>query len=310
MPENRVILILGCTASGKSGVARALAPLIDAEIVSMDSMKVYRGMDIGAAKPSAADRAAIPHHLIDVADVWEAFSAARFVELADAAIAAVHARGRPAIVVGGTLLYFKCFYEGLFAGPGADQAFRDALRDRANHISVEALHAELAAVDPEAAARIHRNDYRRIERALEVHALTGRPISDLQREWDRDAVRRPDWRQSLFGLRRPREAANRRINARVREMIRLGLIDEARAIWENPNGVSEPARQGIGYAELFEHFAGKLTQDEATEQIAIHSRQLAKNQRTWLKRLRHVTWFELSDETISTEIAASIAGSA
>ncbi|MCA9243683.1 MAG: tRNA (adenosine(37)-N6)-dimethylallyltransferase MiaA [Phycisphaerales bacterium] len=228
MPENRVILILGCTASGKSGVARALAPLIDGEIVSMDSMKVYRGMDIGSAKASAADLAAIPHHLIDVADPWEAFSAARFVELADAAVSEIHARGRPAIVVGGTLLYFKCFYEGMFEGPGANEAFRAALRQRAQGMSVQDLHAELAAIDPEAAARIHRNDYRRIERALEVHALTGRPISDLQREWDRDHVRRSDWRQYLFGLRRPRESANRRINARVREMVRQGLVEKAR----------------------------------------------------------------------------------
>ena len=227
--ENRVITILGCTASGKGGAARALAAELGGEIVSVDSMKVYRGMDIGTAKPTPAQRAAIPHHLIDVADPWDAFSAAEFVEQADKAVAAIHARGRPVVAVGGTVLYFKCFYQGLFAGPSADEALRAQIRTRAEREGLEALHAELARVDPEAAARIHRNDLRRIERALEVYRLTGTPISELQRQWDSDAIRRPEWDWRLVGLRRDKDAASRRINERVRRMVAEGLVEEAPA---------------------------------------------------------------------------------
>ena len=291
--EKRVITILGCTASGKGTLARVLAREIGAEILSVDSMKVYRGMDIGTAKPAAQQRAALPHHLIDVADPWETFSVARFVELADRAVAEIHVRDRPVIAVGGTVLYLKCFYEGMFAGPSADPKIRAEIRSRAEQGGLEILHAELAEIDPEAAARIHRNDLRRIERALEVYRLTGTPISKLQMQWDRDSIRRPDWDWTLIGLRREREAANRRINERVRRMLAAGLVEEARRIWSDPPGVSDQARQAVGYAELFDHFEGKLELDRAIEEIKIHSRRLAKQQRTWLRRLPGVHWIDV-----------------
>ncbi len=293
--QNRVITILGCTASGKGTLARALASELDGEIVSVDSMKVYRGMDIGTAKPTAEQRAAVPHHLLDVADPWESFSAARFVELADRAVAEIHGRDRPVIAVGGTVLYFKCFYEGMFAGPSADPAIRAEIRERAEREGLDALHAELTRIDPEAAARIHRNDLRRIERALEVHRLTGKPISELQKQWDRESLRRPDWNWLLIGLRREREVANRRINERVRRMIVAGLVEEARPIWSDPRGVSDQARQAVGYAELFDHFEGGLSLEEAIEKIKIDSRHLAKAQRTWLKRLKDVQWIDVEE---------------
>ena len=302
--ENRVIVILGCTASGKGTFARHLARQLGGEIVSIDSMKVYRGLDIGTAKPSAADRAVIPHHLIDIADPWEPFSVARFVELADQAVAEIHGRGRPVVAVGGTMLYFKCFYHGLFEGPTADPQVRADIRRRANTEGSEALHAELARVDPAAAARIHRNDLRRLERALEVYRLTGTPISRFQQQWGAPTVRRPDWRWHLLGLRRPREEINRRINERVRRMVAAGLVEEARRLWEDPRGVSAQAAQAVGYAELFAHFRGggpgvspggvgvspATTLGEAIERIKINSRQLAKHQRTWLKRVANVHW--------------------
>ena len=294
--ENRVIAILGCTASGKGSAARALAARIGAEIVSIDSMKVYRRMDIGTAKPSVEQRGEIPHHLIDVAEPWEAFSAARFVELADAAVEGIHARGKPAIAVGGTILYFKCFYEGMFAGPSADPEFRARIRARAESEGLCALHDELRQVDPEAAMRIHRNDLRRIERALEIHHLTGTPISKLQKQWDQSALRRPDWKWTLLGLRREKEIASRRINERVRKMVAAGLVEEARSIWSDPRGVSDQASRAVGYAELFEHFEGRLTLDEAIERIKINSRRLAKQQRTWLKRLSDIYWHDLAEE--------------
>lgn len=292
--ERRVIAILGCTASGKGEVGRALAHRLGGEIISVDSMKVYRGLDIGTAKPSPSERAATPHHLIDVADPWESFSAARFAAEADAAVAGIHARGRPVIAVGGTVMYFKFLYEGAFEGPDADPTIRAAIRSRAAAIGAEALHAELARVDPQAAGRIHRNDLRRIERALEVFQLTGRPISALQTQWDGATVRRPDWSWTLIGLHREREEANRRINQRVRRMVAAGLVEEARRIWSDPRGVSRQARQAVGYAELFEHFEGRCDLAYAIEQIKIHSRRLAKQQRTWLKRLAGIAWIPMS----------------
>lgn len=305
--ENRVIAILGCTASGKGELGRAVAKRMGGEIVSVDSMKIYRGMDIGTAKPSVADRVEIPHHLIDVADPWDSFNAASFVDLADAAVEGIHTRGRPAIVVGGTVLYFRAFYLGLFEGPAADPAFRSEFRRRAAETGLDALHAELANVDPIAAARIHRKDLRRIERALEVHALTGQPISALQTQWDSPAPRRPDWKWRLIGLRRERDDANRRINERVRRMIAAGLVEEARSIWANPRGVSAQARQAVGYAELFEHFQGRLTSEEAIERIKINSRRLAKQQRTWLRRMPEIAWFDLRNDQTATEVLDQIA---
>ncbi|MBU0641194.1 MAG: tRNA (adenosine(37)-N6)-dimethylallyltransferase MiaA [Planctomycetes bacterium] len=302
--ENRVITMLGCTASGKGVVARALARQLDGEIVSVDSMKVYRGMDIGTAKPNPSERAAVPHHLIDLVDPWETFSVAQFIERADRAVQEIHARGRPVVAVGGTVLYFKCFYEGLFAGPDADLEIRGEIRRRAALEGNAALHAELARVDPVAAERIHPNDLRRIERALEVHRLTGQPISELQRQWESGSVRRSEWDWHLIGLRRAREAASLRINERVRRMVAAGLVEEARVIWSQPRGVSPQARQAVGYAELYEHFEGRLTLDEAIERIKIDSRRLAKQQRTWLKRLPAVRWVDVGDTDTHEELAS------
>lgn len=290
--DRRVIVIVGCTATGKGALARALARELGAEIVSVDSMKIYRGMDIGTAKPGPDVRAAVPHHLIDVADPWESFSVARFVELADQAVATIHAGGKPVVAVGGTILYLKCWYEGLFAGPSANPTLRAALRQRARLEGTAALHAELARVDPEAATRIHPNDLRRIERALEVFQLSGEPISRLQQQWDRAQPRRTDWEWRLIGLRRSREDTNARINRRVRRMLAQGLVEEARRLWSNPRGVGPQARKAVGYAELFAHLAGRLTLDEAIEQIKIHTRQLAKHQRSWLKRLTAIRWLD------------------
>ena len=294
--ENRLIAILGCTASGKGALARALAEEINAEILSIDSMKVYRRMDIGTAKPAPEQRAEVPHHLIDVADTWEEFSVARYVELADAVVEQSHAKGRPIVAVGGTSLYFKCFYQGLFEGPSADPDFRTKLRRRAETEGLAALHAELTKIDPAAADRIHVNDIRRIERALEIFHLTGRPISALQKQWDQTAARRGDWNWTLIGLRRPKEIANHRINDRVRRMIETGLIEEARTLWSDPRGLGTQARQAVGYAELFEHFEGRCTQEEAIEKIKINSRRLAKHQRTWLKRLPDIHWLDTSED--------------
>lgn len=300
--EKRVIVVTGCTASGKGAVARALARELNAEIVSVDSMKVYRRMDIGTAKPGPSERAETPHHLVDVVDSWEPFSSARFVELAEAAIDAAHARGRPIVAVGGTVLYLKCLYEGMFEGPSADPAFRASLRARAEREGVEKLHAELATVDPAAAERIHQNDIRRIERALEVHHLTGRSITSLQQQWGEARPRRPDWNWRWLGLRREKSEASRRINARVLRMIDQGLEAEARAIWEDPRGVSDQARQAVGYAEWFDFFRRGGSRADVVERIKINSRHLAKHQRTWLRRFTQVRWVDLAEGQADTDI--------
>jgi tRNA dimethylallyltransferase len=293
--NQQAIAILGTTASGKSGLALRLAQHLAGEIVSIDSMKIYRGMDIGTAKPSRETRALVPHHLIDVAEPSESFSAAQFVERADAAIDDIHARGKPVILSGGTILYFQCLYRGMFEGPGASDEFRRQLRERAAHEGLEALHAELARIDPQAAGRIHRNDAKRIERALEVFHLTGTPISRLQRQWGTGQPRRADWRWTLIGLRRPQAEESRRINERVRRMLANGLIEEVRALWTSEK-LAPQAAAAVGYAELMAHFRGEFTLEEASERIKINSRRLAKHQRTWLRRMTEIRWIHATDQ--------------
>lgn len=310
MPDDskpcQMLLLLGGTAVGKSAVALPLAERLAAEILSIDSMQVYRRMDIGTAKPTPDDRRRVRHHLIDVAEPSEAFSVARFVAAADAAIADAAARGRAVLAVAGTPLYLMALLYGLFDGPSADPAIRDRIRSRAAREGADALHAELAAVDPPAAARIHPNDLRRIERALEVFERTGRPISEQQQQWSRP----PRYSYRAIGLRRTREDQSRRINARVRQMVAAGLVDEVRGLLAEPAGLSEQAAAAVGYAEIIRHFRGELSLDETVEAIKINTRRLAKSQRTWFRRVPDVRWFDLAvsddDSTLIDLLTASL----
>jgi len=286
----RVDFLIGCTGCGKGSVGREIARRLGAEILCVDSMKVYRRMDIGTAKPTTEQRRQIAHHLLDVVEPSESFSVARFMELADEAIAQIASRGRPILAVGGTALYFKALSKGLFEGPPADPLFRGAIRERAAREGVAALHAELAVKDPEAAARIHGNDLRRIERALEVYELTGTPISRLQTQWD-SAGQRYDCR--FFGLRRERLDQSRRINRRVARMIDAGLVDEVQRLLAEPRPLSEQAAQAVGYAEIIEYLKGLCPLDDAVEAIKINTRHFAKSQRTWFRRFGDVTWVDV-----------------
>ncbi len=247
-----------------------------AEILSVDSMQVYRGMDIGTAKPSPAEQAEIRHHLIDLVDPGDLFTVARFVQMADEIL---HGPSRPLIAVGGTPLYYKALFEGLFEGPPADET----LRKRLSELDPIALHARLTQVDAEAASRIHANDQRRIVRALEVFELTGKPISSFQTDW---AAGRARHRAVWIGLQWEKEALNKRINARVRRMMAGGWLDEARALPQ----LSLTAAEATGYQELLEHLAGRRELDETIERIKIATRQLARRQMKWLRRFPHVTW--------------------
>ncbi|HKQ48184.1 MAG TPA: tRNA (adenosine(37)-N6)-dimethylallyltransferase MiaA [Phycisphaerae bacterium] len=290
-----MILLLGCTASGKSAAALELASRLDAEILSIDSMQVYRRMDIGTAKPTPAERAAVPHHLIDVAEPGELFSVSRFVELADAAIADIHARGRRVLAVAGTPLYLMGLMYGLFDGPSADEAFRAHLRARASREGTPALHAELSKFDSKAAERIHPNDLKRIERALEVFHLTGRPLSEQQVQWEAGALRYP---AIVVGIRRSREDVSRRIRLRVEAMIAAGLVEEVRSL---ANELGEQSRQAVGYAEILTHLRGACSLGDAVERIKINTRQFAKHQRTWFRKFAMTRWIDVEpDETTAS----------
>ena len=305
---DRLLVIVGCTASGKSELAEAIA-LRQRErfgqnptIMAVDSMQVYRGMDIGTAKPSAQARQRINYLMLDVADPWESFSAARFAELAGPLIEQ-YRQNREApglILVAGTVLYLRALLEGLFEGPAAGPVLRTELRRRAAAEGAAALHHELAAVDPAAGQRIHPNDLRRIIRALEVFRLTGTPISQLQTQWTAAA---PRWPCRLAGLVREKADLNHRINRRVHVMIEAGLVDEVRRLAAGSRPLSMQARAGVGYKEVLEYLAGQSTLAEAIERIKINTRHLAKLQRTWLRRFTAVQWFPLGENQSAADLA-------
>ena len=302
----RVVFILGCTACGKGAVGRELARRVGGQIVSVDSMKVYRRMDIGTAKPSAAARAQTPHHCVDIVKPSESFSVAEYVRHADRAIRQVRAAGAVPLAVGGTNLYIKALSEGLFEGPPADGSVRSALQARAEAEGLPALHAELARVDPQAAERIHPNDAKRIIRALEVHRLTGRPISELQQQWDAGRRR---YDGVFIGLRRGQADLHGRINARAKRMVEAGLRAEVAALLAEPEGLAPQAAQAVGYAEMIDHLQGRATLDEALEQIKINARRLARKQRTWQRRFTDVEWLDVSPddppETVAERVLSS-----
>jgi tRNA dimethylallyltransferase len=288
-----LILVLGVTASGKGSLAFELARTLGGEIVSIDSMKVYRRMDIGTAKPAAEKRRQIPYHLLDVVEPSESFSVDRFLDLANETIDAILARGKAVVAVGGTALYIKTLLFGLFDGPGEDPQIRRRLRDRFVAEGGTVLHEQLRSVDPEAAARIHPNDQRRIVRALEVHELTGRPISSFQQQFASDRMLR-DW--TILGLRRDKTVESRRIKLRVMRMIDQGLADEVRSLLAEDRPLSQQARAAIGYAEIIEHIEGRMTLEDAVEKIKVNTRKLAKAQRTWFKTFRQVRWLDVGEE--------------
>jgi len=305
-PASRTLLVLGPTAGGKTALAVELALRMPGggECISADSMQVYRGMDIGTAKPTQAERRGVAHHMIDVADPHGgAFTAADWLDGARAAIADVQGRGRHAVVVGGTNLYVKMLLEGMFEGPAPDPA----LRARLEALPTEMLRRDLEQADPTTAARIHPNDRRRTVRALEVWMATGTPISALQRQWS-DAPKGlpPGW--DVVGLEWPVDAINQRINARVRGMIEAGLEAEVmRLIAKGP--LNRQAVEAVGYREVLRHFAHECSIEEAAEAIRVRTRQYARQQRTWLRRFRAIpgaVWLEGPNESAASAAARVI----
>lgn len=278
-------IIIGPTAGGKTQLAVQCAHVmkeqagIEAEIISADSMLLYRGLNIGSAKPTHDERGGIPHHLIDICDPRDSFSVSQWLDAANNIINEVNTRKRWPIVVGGTHLYVKALLEGLFDGPAADANLRAEL----TLLSKEELRIRLEACDPVAAAKLHSNDIRRTVRAIEVFTLTGTPISEHQRQWDQHE---PTQEKLLVGLQWPTDEINRRINLRVKLMFEKGLLAEARDLYEH-NLFGMQSREAVGYKQLIDLFEGRTaTLDEAIERVKIDTRHLAKSQRTWAKRLR------------------------
>lgn len=295
--------LTGPTASGKTRTGIELARRIDAEIISLDSMAVYRDMDIGTAKPTADERQAVPHHLVDIRDPDETFSAAEYIETANATIQAIQARGKQVLFVGGTPMYLKTLLRGLFEGPPADWDFRREVEKEIDAVGIEALHQRLEQIDPLTAARLHPNDRRRIIRALEVYRLTGRPISHQQTHFDEG---RPADRCRVFALAWPRPTLHQRIAARVDRMFAAGWIDEVRRLLDQYE-LSRTATQAVGYREIIEHVRGDYDQARTIERVKTRTRQFAKRQETWFRSLSECRRIEMTDNFDPSATAAVIA---
>ena len=301
LPESRLqpVLLAGPTAVGKSAIALAFAEKIRGEIISVDSMQVYRGLDIGTAKPSPAERARVPHHLIDVVELTAPFDAAKFVALAHKASAEIQARGRVPILCGGTGLYFKAFLDGLGEAPPADARLRAELEATPR---VELLR-ELEQLDPATFAKIDRQNPRRVIRAVEVIRLTGRPFSRQQADWHPE----PGTRNSnLFCFSRFAADLHARITARVEEMFARGLVEETRRLLEQGLAQNQTAMQAIGYRQVVEHLRGERSLAKTIELVKIKTRQFAKRQMTWFRRQLNLEWMELRPEDSPASVATLV----
>ena len=297
MNENLpVIFLMGATACGKTELSLSIARKLDAEIISVDSALVYRGLDIGTAKPSLEERQVVPHHLIDICEPWEIYSAARFCDDALQAIDDIRQRGKRVLLVGGTMLYFKALEEGLAKLPDADSAVRQSLMEEAERVGWAAMHEQLQAVDPQAAARIHPNDPQRLQRALEVYRITGVPMSRLQAETV-SLLDRPPLKFALVPDNR--DWLHRRIALRFSQMLDNGFLDEMRRLRQDSAIHAElPAMRSVGYRQAWEHMdeqdvnepmAGSQNDDAWVERAIAATRQLAKRQLTWLRGMNNVS---------------------
>ncbi|MBT8444964.1 MAG: tRNA (adenosine(37)-N6)-dimethylallyltransferase MiaA [Gammaproteobacteria bacterium] len=300
-----VVCVVGPTAAGKTDVAVELVARFPCEIVSVDSAMVYRHMDIGTAKPRSDVLAVAPHHLIDIRDPWESYSAGEFCVDARALIDAIHDRGRIPLLVGGTFLYFHALQFGLARLPTADAALRAEIDERAEREGWPALHRELAALDPQSAERIRPNDRQRLQRALEVVMLTGEPLSELQKRGG-DA---PDCEFLRVALApSDRTALHARIEARLDAMVEAGFIDEVERLMAMPQmNDSCPAMRAVGYRQVWSHLAGEMTLDEALRQAVVATRRLAKRQLTWMRSGPEALEFDCLRVGVADHLTAAIA---
>jgi tRNA dimethylallyltransferase len=305
------IALMGPTASGKSALALEWAQRLGGEIVSLDSALVYRGLDIGAAKPTAAERAQVPHHVIDLREPWQPYSAAEFAVDARIAMDDIAARGKVPILAGGTGLYFRALLSGLSSMPEADPVTRSQIESEAAERGWDALHADLAAIDPEAAARIHATDAQRIQRALEVHRLSGRTISD----WHRATTQQPRLPYRVLKLvvsPKDRAVLHGRIEQRFDAMLALGFLDEVERLRALPEIQSHarptelPALRAVGYRQAWEHLDGVSDAATFRDRAIFATRQLAKRQLTWLRGELDAQWFDPATDRTALEQALAM----
>lgn len=299
MTAPRALMILGPTASGKTDLAVRLALRFHGEVVSMDSALVYRGMDIGTAKPTLEERHGVPHHLIDIREIGESYSAADFAADAARLVEDIAARGRLPIIAGGTMLYAKALREGLNDMPTTAPEVRDSVADEAERLGWPAMHAKLAQVDPVTAARLAPNDKQRIGRALEVYRMTGRPLSSFHAERTADEAAFPV--RALGLLPGDRAELHRRIGLRFERMLEAGFLDEVRGLMARPDFREEsPAMRAVGYRQAIDFLRGRTTEAVFREAGCAATRQLAKRQMTWMRSMSDVTlvdpWSESADD--------------
>lgn len=304
-PVRRAVLLMGPTGAGKSDLAVRLAREFSLEIVSTDSALVYRGMDIGTAKPDLETRRSVPHHLIDIRDPAMTYSAGDFVVDATAVMQDIWRRGRQPLFVGGTMLYFHALSAGIAALPDRDLDVRAQIDARAAAIGWAGVHRELAAVDPDAAARIHANDPQRIQRAMEVFKLTGQPISRLQQSRV-SALAGIDVLEFVLAPS-DRNILHERIRARFHAMLAAGFLDEVRRLRErNDLGAEHPSMRAVGYRQVWRYLDGHCALDEASDQAIAATRQLAKRQLTWLRARRSATWLDSAHPDVALRIARAL----
>lgn len=289
----KLIALVGPTAVGKTAISLEMAKRYGCEIISGDSMQVYRGMNIGTAKASAAELSTVPHHLIDIRDPSESFSVSDFQQLAKEAIDAIHARGRIPFLVGGTGLYVKSVcYAYDFSDSGADEAFRQEMERYAEEYGVNALHEKLREADPASAERLHPNDTRRVVRALEIARLTGQTLSEqlaLQNQTS-------PYDLHLIGLTMDRAKLYARIEARIDLMLEQGLIEEVQGLLDAGMDASMTAMQGLGYKEIVQYLLGTCTLDEATALLKRDTRRFAKRQLSWFRQMKDIQWVDVTEQ--------------
>ena len=295
--------LTGATASGKTRIGIELAQRLDAEIISLDSMAIYREMDIGTAKPSPADCAQVPHHLVDIVNPDEEFSLAQYLSEVQRVMCAIQARGKEVLFVGGTSLYLKALLRGVDEGPPPDWGFRREVEAEVERVGLEALRKRLEQVDPLSAAKLHPNDQRRIIRALEVYKVTGQPISHSQTHFDagRDAE---DCK--VFTLSWPRPTLHERIEQRVETMFQRDFVEEVRALVAKYPQLSRTASQAVGYSEVIRHLAGQASLELTLEKVKTRTRQFARRQETWFRHLSECRFVDLTQEADPQVVAEMI----
>ncbi len=292
MAEKKLVIVLGPTAVGKSRVGLRLALDFDGEIINCDSMQVYRGFDIGTDKPTEEMLKLVPHHLLDIAEPTEQFTAASFVTHALKAIEEIISRHHLPFIVGGTGLYLQALIQGLFPGPGRNPEIRRSLEEEGKRYGFPYLHSKLLAIDPEYGRKIHPHDRCRIIRALEVYALTGRPISEHFK------MTRPylsDFLIIKIGLKLEREELKKRIDERVERMFARGIVEETKSLLDSGIPPEAPAFQALGYRQVLRYLHGEISLEEAIELIKRETRKYAKRQMTWFRHMPGISWFNPHD---------------